>query len=96
MIRDTRPNRPITEVRGAVGTRGFSVALREVMGVNCFDFPMSYDNFVAGASDYGTSSDEIYCPCGEGLSWDGSVGDAIRQADHHCATADHPKPRHEP
>jgi hypothetical protein len=55
--------------------------------------PLSYDDFVTGPSDYDVPSDEIYCPCGVTLPWDGDAGDLLRRIDDHCkATPGHPMP----
>jgi len=59
-----------------------------------FDIPLSYDAFLTGPSDYDSLSDEIYCPCGQVLSWDGTVGEALRLIDDHCGnTPGHPLPK---
>lgn len=64
---------------------------------DCVSWPLDLDDFTTGASDYGISSDEIYCPCDVALHpWDGSAGDMLRMIYDHCATAGHPKPRYEP
>lgn len=57
-------------------------------------WPMVYDNFATGSSDYDMASDEVYCPCGETLScWDGTAGQLIRMIDQHCRTSGHPMPK---
>lgn len=58
-----------------------------------YGFPLSYDDFTTGASDYDVSSDEIYCPCDAVMPWAGDAGDLLRRIDDHCrSTLGHPMP----
>jgi len=61
-----------------------------------YSWPLDLDDFVTGASEYDSPSDEIYCPCGATLvGWDGSAGHLLRAIDAHCHSAGHPIPRFE-
>lgn len=63
-------------------------------GADYYDWPLDYDSFMTGPSDYDMPSDEVYCPCGETLApWDGTAGELLRMIYRHCAKAGHPKPR---
>lgn len=57
-----------------------------------YDIPLSFDAFWTGASEYDISSDEVYCPCGATITWDGNVGSALRSIIEHCKSAGHPLP----
>lgn len=61
-----------------------------------YEWPLSYDNFTTGASDYDMSSDEAYCPCGDTLPWpDGDLGSLLRVVLTHCGASGHPVPSFE-
>jgi hypothetical protein len=67
-----------------------------VWSADHYEWPLSYDSFSTGPSEEEVPSDEIYCPCGKTLEWDGTAGDMLRVIAQHCGTAGHPKPRYEP
>lgn len=74
---------PIVELLVPIGYRPSGI----------YSFPLSYDDFVTGASDYDMASDEIYCPCDATLPWGGDAGELLRRIDDHCkATPGHPMP----
>ena len=86
---------PIETVYRTIGPRH---ALARVAYVpnDYFEWPMSFDNFGTGPSDYDTPSDEAYCPCGAELPWrEGTLGDLLRVVLAHCKSAGHPAPRME-
>lgn len=66
------------------------VPFQPVQGQNYFAAPLTFASFLAGASDYDLVADELYCPCGEVLTWDDlNLGTAVEIADWHIAEA-HP------
>lgn len=90
---------PIVELWVPAGTRNETPFVPRgpewQLDADWHETPLSFDAFTTGASDYDTPSDEIYCPCGAMVSrtWDGNVGEALREIYAHCKKAKHPKPR---
>jgi hypothetical protein len=91
---------PILRTYRSIGSRLFEntphvefVPASGGAGADYFGWPLSYDDFTTGPSDHEMPSDEIYCPCGETMPWDGDAGDLLRRIDDHCkATPVHPMP----
>jgi hypothetical protein len=84
---------PIAFAWHRVGAGPFRTPFIGRLGRDYFGWPLSYDEFETGASDYEMSSDEIYCPCGAVMCWDGDAGDLLRRIDDHCkSNPSHPMP----
>jgi len=82
--------RPIETVYRTVG-RGVKVVN---VPHDFHEWPLSYDNFTTGQSEYEIASDEAYCPCGAVLPWpEGDLGSLLRVVLTHCGSAGHPVPR---
>jgi hypothetical protein len=77
------------------GYRDYRVTFTPLPQKDYFEFPLNYDDFLTGVSDYDTNSDEIYCPCDTMLPWDGTAGDLLRRIAQHCGSSGHPMPRFE-
>lgn len=89
---------PIIDLWVPAGTRHQRVYFAQGpefgLGAQYHERSLNLDGFMTGPSDYDTSSDEVYCPCGATLpGWDGSAGELLRMIYRHCGAAGHPKPR---
>jgi len=77
--------RQMGSARGA----GWWTQFRPWNGIEYFDIPLTYGQFVIEADGSFT------CPCGSVFRPD-DAGHLLRLIDHHCATSGHPKPVLEP
>ena len=85
------------EVAGWYNREPVRVPFYPIEMTNHFPTPLTWRSFKIGSSDYDTSADEAYCPCGEvvGIDMDGAdavAGDFADAAEQHIATA-HPEAR---